>query len=293
MAALRSIFEKEGPTTAGAIAYFSLFSILPALVLIFTICDQALGVFNLRDIVINKILQVFPGARPVIMESFAEKTAPSWTLTFISLLTFLWSASWVFMFVESALNKAWHVAQPRSFWRSRLVAMAMIVISCTLLAVSVVLTVIIASVRSMTDRVNTGLMPQSIISLFWQIVLGVTGFLLTVAVFTLAYKLIPHTRVRLVEALTGSLVASVLWQIANYVFAWYMPYFLAHQKLYGSLGVWIGLLSWVYFCSLIMLYGAHFSVNMHRLHAIGARRQPRNEPISRPQADAVTAKPNP
>lgn len=275
MEALRSIFEKEGPTTAGAIAYFSLFSILPAMILIVTICDHVLGVYDLREKVIHKVMEVFPSARPVILDNVSDLTTPSWTVLFISLLTFLWSASWVFMFVENALNKAWHVSTSRSFWHSRLVALSMIFLCFTMLASSMLLTGIIASVQTMTEGLNTGIMPESVLSLFWKIVLGIAGFLLNLTVFTLVYKIIPNTRVKFLEALTGALVASLFWQIANYIFAWYTPYFLQHQKLYGSLGAVIGLLTWVYFSSLIMLYGAHFSVYMHGLQSVEERRHSR------------------
>ena len=281
MGALRNIFEHEGPTTAGAIAYFSLFSILPAMILIITVWNHVLSVFHLRDTVIRNLLDVFPGARPIIVENpviadnLLDLTTPSWTVLFISLLTFLWSASWVFMFVENALNKAWHAPECRSFWRSRLVALAMIVLCCTLLAGSIVLIGIITAMQAITKHLNTGIMPESVLRLFWQIILGITSFLLTLVVFTLVYKIIPNTRVRFLEALTGALVASLFWQVANYIFAWYTPYFLQHQKLYGSLGAVIGLLTWVYFSSLIMLYGAHFSVNMHRLQEVEERRQNR------------------
>ncbi|MBI1747302.1 MAG: YihY/virulence factor BrkB family protein [Acidobacteria bacterium] len=270
--ALRSIFEKEGPTTAGAIAYFSLFSILPAMILIITVCEHVLGVFDLRNTVIHKVLEVFPGARPVILENLSDLATPSWTVLFISLLTFLWSSSWVFMFVESALNKAWRVTQSRTFWRSRMMALGMIILCFIMLAGSILLTGTIASVRAMTYRLNTGIMPESVLSLFWQLVLAITGFFLNLVVFTLVYKIVPNTRVRFLEALTGALVASAFWQLSNYIFAWYTPYFLQHQKLYGSLGAVIGLLTWVYISTLILLYGAHFSVNMHRLKAIEKRK---------------------
>jgi membrane protein len=283
LASLKNLFEKESPTAAAAIAYFSLFSIFPGIILLVIVCNHFIGVLDLRVAVIKKILELFPGARSLIVDNLwsvpPEGTTgalwqPSWGLIFSCLTIFLWSASWVFMFVENALNRAWHVQTPRSFWRSRLLMISMILLCCTLLASSIILTGIVAFARATAARINTGIMPESIFTLFWQLVLTAVGFFLTITVFLLIYKIIPNTRVRLIEALTGALIASVQWQIANYIFVRSIPYFTAnYQRVYGqvmiypiynSLGAIIVLLSWVYLSCLIMLYGAHFSVQLHR-----------------------------
>ncbi len=260
--ALRSLFENEGPTTAAAIAYFTLFSLFPALVLVIFVSDHFIGLFDLRENVVQKIIALAPVARQLIIDTLAEITQPSWELLFACLTIFLWSSSWVFLFIENALNRAWGVTSKRTFWRSRSMNLGLIVLCCTLLAISIGLAAMISAARGQTSYFDHGLMRQSVMSLFWQFLLGFIGLILTITVFTLIYKIIPNTKVSLLEALSGSIISGILWQIANYIFMWSLPYF-EYQRVYGSVGAVIALLSWVYFSSLIMLLGAHLSVSVN------------------------------
>ncbi len=260
--ALRRLFENEGPTTAAAIAYFTLFSLFPALVLVIFVSDYSIGLFDLRETVVQKIIALVPVARQLIIDTLAEITQPSWGLLFSCLTIFLWSSSWVFMFIENALNRAWGVTSQRTFWRSRSMTLGMILLCCTLLAISIGLAAVIAAARGLTSHLDHGLMRQSVMSLFWQFLLGFIGLILTITVFTLIYKIIPNTKVGLLEALSGSIISGILWQIANYIFMWSLPYF-EYQRVYGSVGAVIALLSWVYLSSLIMLFGAYLSVSVN------------------------------
>lgn len=261
--ALKSLFENEGPKTAAAIAYFTLFSLFPALLVLIAVSDQFIGLLDLREKVIQKIIELVPVARQLIIESIEKIAQPSWGLLFSCLIIFFWSSSWVFMFVENALNRAWGVTSKRTFWRSRLLMLGMVLLCCTLLAISITLTGIIAAVRSITAHIDPYIMPQSVTGLFWQFTLGFIGLVVTIAAFTLIYKIVPNVKVRFLEALTGAILSGVMWQIANYAFVRSLPYF-DYQEVYGSVAAVISLMSWVYLSSLIMLFGAYFSVYMHR-----------------------------
>lgn len=266
LGSFKSLFEKECPATAAAIAYFALFSLFPAVILIFALSGHFLEYLDLRDKAIQKIVELFPGARRLIRENLLDLEGGQINLGVVAscLVIFVWSANWVFTFIESALDRAWDVAKRRSFWRSRLLALAMTAISCSMLAASIVLTGTVAAAQSAAARIaSLGLMPEVVLSMFWQFFLFLGGLTLNIAVFALIYKIVPNTRVRWREALPGALAAAVLWQSANYLFARLLPYF-SYQKVYGGLGAAIAVLTWSYLSSLIMLYGAQISAHLHR-----------------------------
>jgi len=79
----------------------------------------------------------------------------------------------------------------------------------------------------------------------------------------MVYKLMPDRNVLWVEALSGAVASAVLWEIASYVFAKLVPLF-NYQRVYGRMGVVVGLLTWVYTSSTIMLFGATFSAQLHQ-----------------------------
>ncbi len=84
------------------------------------------------------------------------------------------------------------------------------------------------------------------------------GFLFSLFVFLLLYKVVPNTSIRFRDALRGATLASVLWQLAGYIFAYLLPH-LNYQRIYGSIGAMMALLSWVYCTSIIILWGIHYS----------------------------------
>lgn len=255
--ALRNMAHNESPATAAAIAYFTLFSIFPLLLLIIAICDQYFNLFDVRSVAIRAVLQFFPGLRTFIQNNIAS-VKPSPEIVISSALIFLWTLFWLVALLETALNKAWQVLTRRHFIRSRLLALLMLFVGGFFLGTSVILTTMIALIEHKID--HYGLVRSAAL---WRISFGVVAFLLTFLVFTLAYKLLPNTHVGLSEALTAGTVASILWQIASLLFTFLVRHF-DYDAIYGSVGAVVALLSWVYLSSYIFLFGAHLSAQMHR-----------------------------
>ncbi|MBI4483397.1 MAG: YihY/virulence factor BrkB family protein [Acidobacteria bacterium] len=261
--AFLTIFEKECPTTAAAMAFFCLFTLFPFLILLVATSDNLLGYYDIRPLAVQKVLEIFPGARDLIRRHLDEIVFPSGKLLLTCLLVFFWSASWVYNILEDALNRAWGLDRRRSFVRRRLYTAGMIFVCGTLLAFSMLVTGVLTSIRSEAGQFHFRILYPALMKFFWQMILFVMSWTFTVLSFTLLYKIVPNTRVKLVEALPGALVAGSAWQVASYLFAKLVPHF-DYQEVYGSVGAAIALLSWVYISSMILLFGAHLSAHLHR-----------------------------
>jgi len=81
-------------------------------------------------------------------------------------------------------------------------------------------------------------------------------------VFALIFKWIPHRKVYWREAFLGALVFVFMWEISNFIFVHLLPYF-DYQRIYGKAGAVIALLVWIYTSSLILLFGANFTAQLH------------------------------
>ena len=115
-----------------------------------------------------------------------------------------------------------------------------------------------------------------LIGWFWYCLLILAGLWIAVMVFALIFKWIPHRKVYWREALSGALVFVLMWEIGSIIFGKLMPYF-DYQRIYGKAGAVITLLVWVYTSSLILLFGANFTAQLH-----GIRMQepvPGSEPV--------------
>lgn len=260
--AFRAMAYNESPATAAAIAYFTLFSIFPLLLLIITVSNSYFNLFDAGSTAVRLVLRFFPGARSFIRNNIAS-VRPSREIIISSAVVFVWTSFWLVALLENALNKAWQVRAPRHFLHSRLLALVMITVGGSFLGASVALTTILTVIQQKIDEYAFARWTTTI-GILWRITFGLTAFILTIMVFTLVYKLVPNIHVHVGEALTAGIVAGTLWQTAAYLFAAMVRHF-DYDAIYGSVGAVVALLSWVYLSSYLFLFGAHLSAQMHRI----------------------------
>ncbi|MEM1328960.1 MAG: YihY/virulence factor BrkB family protein [Planctomycetota bacterium] len=102
---------------------------------------------------------------------------------------------------------------------------------------------------------------------FGTIVLGVVGYLVTVCISALLlmilYTTIPATRVGVRAALAGALVAAVAWEAGKWGFTRYLEFSTGYVTVYGSLALLLLFLLWVYVTWIIVLFGLQVAVALH------------------------------
>jgi len=253
------MWSYEIPRDAASISYFTLFIMFPAILVLFAILDAFLGMWKLHEEVIQKIVELFPGSKMFLEKNLSEITKPSPALLLLSCIVVLWGSTWVFTFLENALNRAWGVPRRRTFWESRVRSTALLLLGGALLLVSAAITLVWGALSSEEPAFTHD---QVINSIGHSILLG-TGILIAVTVFCFTYRLMPDRKVRWCEAFSGALVATTLWEIDWWIFVNLVPVFDS-QKVYGTMGAIIALLTWVYTSSLITLFGANFSAKLHK-----------------------------
>ena len=101
---------------------------------------------------------------------------------------------------------------------------------------------------------------------FWQTLFASAGALVTIALFAVVYRLVPNGRVTLRDTLPSAVIAGLLWETGKYIFASSLQYF-HYDEIYGSVGAVVAVLTWSYFSSLILMFGAQLSVVLHQEHA--------------------------
>jgi membrane protein len=259
----REMLHHEVPRDAASISYFWLLALFPAILIIITLVDTFLGWLDLHDIVIESIVALYPGSHQFIESTLNEILSPSLSVFFASVIVLLWSSSWIFTFIESSINRAWDISNQRTFWQSRLRAIALVGLAGVSLLSSAAITAFVASARSRTEvHVEASSRVEFFIGWFWSFVLIGAGLLIAVLVFTFVFKWAPHRTVFWKDALSGAVIATIMWQIGSTIFLNLVPYF-DYQRVYGRMGAVIALLAWVYTSNLILLFGANFSAQFH------------------------------
>jgi membrane protein len=260
-----AMLKHEAPRDAASISYFSLIALFPAILVMISLVDDFLGWINLHGTVIESIIDLFPGSRIFLRSNLNEITQPSLAVFLSCALVFIWSSSWIFSFAESAINRAWDAEHQKTFWESRLRSIAFMALGGTSLLVSAWITAFVSNARERVgDRIPASVEDSQLFSWLWSFLLLGTGLCIAILMFTFIFEWIPHRRVYWREAFSGSVVFVLMWEIGSIIFVRLMPIF-DYQRIYGKMGAMIALLVWVYTSSLILLFGANFSAQMHRI----------------------------
>jgi membrane protein len=265
-AAWRGVVEifygSDDLTHAAAIAYYALLSFLPFLLLSMSVFGSlAAGQFA-RGQVLEFVLRYFP-AQP----DFIEKNLDSFWQTRIRLgigggIALLWASQGVFGAISTAVNHAWSVERPRTFWGHRWFTLLMMG-AAALMLFAALLILSTASIRGTTwSALLFNQYPGLAVLTGWASRL--LAFLVFVFVVGLIFFFVPNTKVRWRDVWAGAVFTAVLWRGAFEVFSWYIRHF-ARASVHGSIATVVWFLIWIYISAVILLYGVEFTAAFARI----------------------------
>src|SRR6266536_566352 len=262
---LHQFHENDLFTSAAAMSYFGLMALFPALLLMLALSNQ----INAATGLITHAVDVYPGSGAFLRETIRSLSSVGTGVVITCLIVVLWAGSWVFSVIERAVNRIWG-ATSRTFWHGRALTIGMIGIIGLLLAISVLITSVVVALREIAGNLSPRQIAgypilMSVGSVFWQGVFAALSFLVTVVLFVVVYRFMPRAEVNLRDTLPGAVAGGLLWEAAKYAFAWSLNYF-HYDQIYGSVGAVVAVLTWSYFSSLILLFGAQLTAVSHREH---------------------------
>lgn len=260
--AFEGFSEQRGSEAAASLAYYAFFSIFPMLLVFIVI-----GSFFIdRSLVQSRLLEilqgVIPGAREVVVENIDRVLELRGTVTFIALISLIWSATSVFNILAININRAFPKAGSLNFLTGRLRGFLMFLGLGLLMLLSFASSTLIGLVPSINIPLNGKALHETVL---WRIVALSVPILLNMLLFWGIYHLVPTTGVSRRASLIGGLIAGIAWQLLNRGFTWYLSSGLSKYRLvYGSLGTVVALLFWIYLTALILLIGAHLTASIHQ-----------------------------
>ena len=218
-----------------------------------------------------RAVEVYPGSREFLRSTLRSLGNVSTSVVLTCCVVTVWAGSWVFNVIEHAINRLWGT-RPRTFLHGRGLMLALMGGIGLLLALSVFITSVLVALRKFASRLTPRQLERvewltPVGDAFWQILFAVVSTLVTVALFTLIYRVMPNGRVTLRDSLPGAVVAGALWEIAKYGFASSL-YWFHYDQIYGSVGAVVAVLTWSYVSSLILMFGAQLSVVLHQEHHV-------------------------
>jgi membrane protein len=259
-AAFASFREDRAARLGAALAYYTVLSIPPLLVVLVAIAGMVFDPGEVRQRLVATFARLVggPGAAAVNeMMATAHQTGRGVIATAVGVTMLLLSASGVFGQLKDALNTLWEV-QPRpgrglrSFLGKYVFSMMVLLGTGFLLIVSLAVTALLAALGDYLARSLPG--GEGL----WHAINFVLSLGVVAVLFALLFRFIPDGRVVWKDALVGGLVTSVLFTVGQAAIGFYLGRSNVGSS-YGAAGSLVVILVWIYYSSMIFLYGAEFT----------------------------------
>src|SRR5580658_2397888 len=251
-------FEHDAFGTAKASAYSSIFTFFPALLVLGSVlATLSRGQVYLREVsyALGTILPAGSSAALSYLRGSTDR--PVGLLITTSLLT-VWSASGVIVSWMDGFRRAYQLPKTWGIIQERVIAFSLVLMAGIPMTFSTVL-VAFGSRIEMRILFLIGHEFGPLILLLWGAIRWAIAIMTSVAVIQLIYhNAVPRTQ-PWHTVLPGAVLATAMWLISTALFGWYLQHYVDYSVIYGSLGVGIALLLWMYIISLVVLIGAEFN----------------------------------
>ncbi len=252
--ALAVLRQHDAAPLAAAVAYYSLLSVFPLVLLASSLAASVLDQAEVYE-GLRTALRIYlpPDAAAAVQQAMAESVRVRRPAGVAALLVFLWSGSTATGAARHALNRVLGTAAGRPVWHRKLVDVAATLWLGALLAASLSL----ALARELLVRAAPWIGPHTSGLSSGLDALGRLGPpLLTFLAFLSTYAILPAHRQPPRGLLPGAVLAATLFELARGLAFRTLGTFPRYQLVYGSLAGVIVFLVWVYVAALILLLGA-------------------------------------
>jgi membrane protein len=281
-------YKDNAMRMSSSLAYYTLLSLAPILLLMVSIAGLFLGGAAARTHFASLASQRFGDEAGAIIEAIVLSTSDkeeSLVGTQAGLVMIVIGASGMFSELQSAMNTIWEVAPRRGrgfkgLMRDRFVCFAMVGSVAVLLVILLAVGALLAILGS-----RIGTLPGGIV--LWRIVDFALSVVAVTVLFALSYKAVPDVIIPLSEVWPGALLTAFLFVLSELAFAAYLQYSMV-PKPTGVAGSVVVLVTWVYYTGQIFFYGAEFT--KVRAAARGVLIVPRRHAV-RVQAPAPAVEP--
>jgi len=281
---LKGFRANQGLLLAGAVAYYTLLSLVPLLILVMIVLSHAIAPERLL-VTLNAYLEfVVPGRSDALVDELRTFLDHRHVIGPVLLLTLVFFSALAFTVLENAMSVIFFhrvAVKRRRFLTSALMPYVFILfLGIGFLVVTVVSGALQSfgtrSIEIFGEMRSLGSLSAALIYL-----IGVAGEIL---MLTAIYLVMPVGRLSLRHALIGGVTAGLLWELTRHVLVWYYASMSSIQVVYGSLTTSIIVLLSVEIAAIVLLLGAQVIAEYERV---------RREPIDAPAKPMRTEAPKP
>ena len=249
------------PRLGAALAFYTTLSLSPLLLVVMGVAGLVYGEDAARGQIVHQINGLVGDEGAVAVQSMLANNrsgAQSVVAMIVGIATLVFGATGVFAQLQDALDSIWDVSPEKTgggVWaaiRDRLLSFSLVCGMAFLLLVSLVLSAVLAAMHGFVGE----WLPLG--EVWLQILNGSISLLLSMALFAMIFKILPHTRTWWSDVWVGAILTAILFNVGKFLIGLYLGR-AAVGSSYGAAGSFVVLLVWIYYSTQILLFGAEFT----------------------------------
>lgn len=253
---------------SASLAYYTVFSIAPLLVVLTTLFGFLFGKEAMQGRVYEQLSNLVGSKAAIEIQDIIKNihlSKNSFFATVLSIIILLIAATSIFGEIQDSINKIWglKIKKHKVWWQlifTRLLSFSLILSMGLVMIVSILLNAIVAALGKLVGKLIAGY------SLYFiQVSETILSFLVVTFLFAFIFKVLPDAKIRWKDVLFGGFITAIFFTIGKLGINFYI------QKsnitsLYGAAGSIIILMIWVYYSSIILYLGAEFTKVFTKLY---------------------------
>jgi membrane protein len=250
---------------ASGLAFNFLICFIPLLLVILSILGFFLyssqEILGYVKVYIEKML---PQASPRMTENILNLIRDRKLMGLIGFLGLLWAATRLFGSIRTVLDKTLESALQHGYFKEKLYDLLMVFVTGIFFLISILLTGVVDLIKTFPDRLGIAL--PGFFPVPWAVPLvGLgMGYLFSVLMFFFLFRFLPSRRPGNRSAFIAALVIAALWDLAKVLFRLYVDFIENFTAIYGSLGLVVVFIFWVYYSCLIFIFGGEVIWKLER-----------------------------
>lgn len=252
--------DHNAPRLGASVAFYSILSIAPLLLLVTAIIGLVFGGQGAHNALVGEARQVMGNHGAETVDSLlksAHKPASGAFASVIAFITLLFGASGVFTELQAALNIMWDAPQQTSsgflgMIKQKLFSFGMVLSVGFLLLISLLLSSGLAAMGTWFSNLLP--IPAPVLELFNFIV----SFVVIAGLFALMFKYVPNAKIAWREVIVGAIGTALLFTIGKLLLGLYLAK-AGVGSTYGAAGSLVAVVVWIYYSAQIFFFGAEFT----------------------------------
>jgi membrane protein len=243
---------------SASLAYYTVFSIAPLLVIISSLSGIFLGKEAVNGEIYNQLKGLIGGDAAVQIQDIIKNihlTGNNFFASVLSVIVLLIGATSVFGEVQDSLNKIWglRIKTRKIWWKlilTRLLSFSLIVSIGFIMMVSLILNAMVSAFGKFLSKY---IHHSSVY--FMATAEAVLSFFVAMFLFSLVFKLLPDAKIRWKDVLFGGFLTALFFTLGKQAIGFYLGKSNL-SSLYGAAGSIVIIMAWVYYSAIILYLGA-------------------------------------